>query len=74
MCILSNLFFKQFVSLYLILIGKVHLNNPQHYCIEWQMYPNNGNQLLGNIEHCRVKSGNFGHQVNSDSNLVCFIL
>ena len=22
----------------------------------------------------RVKSGNFGHQVNSDSELVCFIL
>ena len=24
-------------------------------------------------ETCRVKSGNFGHQVNSDSDLVCFI-
>ena len=24
--------------------------------------------------HSRVKSGNFGHQVNSDSELVCFIL
>ena len=26
-----------------------------------------------NRDYGRVKSGNFGHQVNSDSDLVCFI-
>ena len=35
----------------------------------------NRQMLCGTDDFCiMVKSGNFGHQINSDSDLVCFIL